>query len=249
MSDFPTNILCATSTRADSNMSFRIGDTHSSLANRKQFLLNAGVDFATHVSMKCNHGEVVTIVRKETLGAGASTQEDMILAEVLVTQEKGLALMLLTADCLPVSFYDPITQTIALAHFSRETISNQLPQKTISFLREHFDVEPSNLLVNIGPYIHTDSYSFPSVTHTIQPNILPFTKEKQGRIFVDLISACNQQLTQSGISLQNSTVSEINTATSSNHFSHYASRTKNAPEGRMATILMIHSLQCKHPAL
>ena len=163
----------------------------------------------------------------------------MIPAEVLVTQEKGLALVLLTADCLPVSFFDPVTQTIALAHFSRETISKMLPAKTITYLQEHFVVDPANLLVNIGPYIHTDSYSFPSGTHNIQPETLPFTEEKNGNFYVDLISACTEQLTQSGVDLSKISVSEINTATSTNHFSHFESRTKNAPEGRLATVLML----------
>jgi hypothetical protein len=239
MSDFFSNILCETSTRADGNMSFRIGATQNSLGNRKQFLMDIGIDFQDHISMKCDHGAEISVVTSDTIGAGATTQEDMILAEVLVTQEKGLALMLLTADCLPVSFYDPVTQTIALAHFSRETIANLLPQKTISFLREQFDIDPPNLLIHVGPHIHTSSYSFPADTHTIQSNLLPFTKEKPERMYVDLISACKHQLTQFGVSLENTTVSEINTATSSDHFSHYASRTQNAPEGRIATVLML----------
>ncbi len=239
MSDLLSTILCATSTRADGNMSFLIGATQNSLGNRKQFLLNMGVDFQNHISMKCDHGAKIAVVTSDTIGIGATTQEDMILAEVLVTQEKGLALMLLTADCLPVSFYDPVTLTIALAHFSRETIANLLPQKTISFLQEQFDIDPANLLIHVGPHIHTRSYSFPSGNNTIQSEILPFTKEEQEHIFVDLFSACKYQLTKSGVPLENTTVSGINTATSFDYFSHYASRTQNALEGRMSTVLML----------
>ena len=244
MSDFPPNILCKTSSAADGNMSFRIGETDNSLQNREQFLMNNGIDFKNHVCMKCDHGEQITTVNRSTENQkdgtfGSKTQEDMLLSEVLVTQEKGLALMLLTADCMPVSLYDPITQTIALAHFSRETISKNLPQKTISLLRERFAVDPANLLINVGPYIHTDSYSFPANNHNIQSNILPFTKEIDDKNFVDLIAACNQQLTQAGVELANIAVSTINTHVSPNHFSHYASRTQNTLKGRLATVLMM----------
>jgi copper oxidase (laccase) domain-containing protein len=132
--------------------------------------------------------------------------------------------MLLTADCLPVSFYDPVTQTIALAHFSRETISKMLPQKTVGFLREHFSVDPPNLLIAIGPHIHTDSYSFPLPQSELPPTIAPFTKTTASHIHIDLVSACNHQLIQEGVLIENISVSDVDTTTSPEHFSHYQSK-------------------------
>lgn len=242
MTDLLTNTFFKTSTIADGNMSFRIGDTDSSFANRKSFLLGNGIAVTNHICMKCDHGEQITVVdwNTHTRHFRANTQDNMLPSEVLVTKEKGLVLMLLTADCLPVSFYDPITETIALAHFSRETIAKKLPLKTISFLQGKFLVDPKNLHMQVGPYIHTDSYSFPSDTHTIQTEILPYTNEIDGRIYVDLIAACNAQLTHAGVDLDKVTISKNNTCTSPNHFSHYASKTKNDPAGRLASVLMMY---------
>ena len=233
------DILCKTSTIVDGNMSFRIGDTKNSLQNRTDFLKSLRIPATKHICMKCDHGKEIVVVTHDTHEAGATTQEEMLTSEVLVTQEKGLALMLLTADCLPVSFFDPVTQTIALAHFSRETISKMLPQKTVGFLREHLDITPANLLIGVGPHIHTESYSFHPPAHNIQPEILPFTTEKDGYIFVDLVTACTTQLIQTGVSPENTSVSEIDTVTSSHHFSHHRSTKQNDPEGRFATIVML----------
>ena len=220
-------------------MSFRIGNTADSLNNRKNFLFKNGIDFKNHICMKCDHGEKIIAINRDTSGIGAITQEGMILTEVLVTQEKGLALMLLTADCLPVSFYDPTTQTIALAHFSRETISNMLPQKTMCFLRTYFLIKPENLMVYIGPHIHVDSYSFALPQPDLSPIITPFISKNDTYVHIDLVSACTDQLTKEGVDVKNISISEINTAHSSNHFSHYQSRKENTQEGRLATVLMM----------
>ena len=244
MNNATANILCETSTIADGNMSFRVGETHNSLENRKQFLARHAVDFKNHVCMKCNHESTISTIHR-TNGAskagifGAEKQEQMILSEVLATQEKGLALMLLTADCLPVSFFDPVTQTIALAHFSRQTIAQLLPQKTISFLREEYKIDPSNLLIHIGPHIHTDSYTFPLPQPDLPPAIVPFVFKTGAHVSIDILSACTHQLTEEGILPGNISTSDIDTATSSDHFSHYRSKKQNAPEGRLATILML----------
>lgn len=234
-------MLYRTSTLADGNMSFHIGDTTDSLFNRKQFLVANNITFQNHVCMKCDHGEKISPIdwTNSSDYFGATTQEGMILSEVLVTQEKGLALMLLTADCLPVSLYDPVTETIALAHFSRETIAKALPQKTIDFLQKNFSVEPKNLIIKIGPHIHTDSYSFPLPQPDLHELIQPFTTKTDTHIFIDLVSACTKQLVDTGITSQNISVSTIDTAVSPDHFSYYQNKRENSIDGRFATILMM----------
>jgi len=234
-----SNILFTTSTIADGNMSFRIGDTQHSLENRKQFLLKHGVDFKNHICMRCNHGTKITTVNRSNFCHGAVSKNDMLVSEVLVTQEKELALMLLTADCLPVSLYDPVTETIALAHFSRKTISKMLPQKTISFLQKQFSVDPTNFVVHIGPYIHTESYFFPLPQPDMLPAIAPFVTKTDTHAHIDLVSACNTQLTQAGVTTSNIAISHTNTATSPNHFSHHQNKREETLNGRLATILML----------
>jgi len=241
MSNFPANIICETSTITDGNMSFGFGDIHEVLDNRTQFLAKNEIQFKNHICMKCDHGDIITPIdwsNIPTTSSETSPPENMIVSEVLVTKEKGLALMLLTADCLPVSFYDPVTQTIALVHFSRQTIADMLPKKTVAFLHEHSHTDPSDLLVHIGPYIHTESYSFPLPQPDLSPAIAPFVSKTDTQAHIDLLSACIQQLTDAGVFTKNITSSDVDTAISQNHFSHFRSIKQNSPEGRLATILI-----------
>lgn len=241
MTILPKNILFKTSTITDGNMSFRFGDDKTVVENRKRFLAKNNIDSQNHICMRCDHGEVIIAINRDTNGVGAESQEEMIEAEVLVTQEKGLALMLLTADCIPAVFYDPIEKVIALAHLNRKTIAHNLAQKTVSFLCKNFNSEPQNLHIHFGPHIDKGSYKFPTpLTQETPTQLLNFIEEKDSVAHIDLTSAFINQLNEVGVLKNKITISDIDTAISSNHFSHYKSQiSKNHPQGRLATIAQI----------
>ncbi len=182
--------------------------------------------------MRCDHSDTITAVNR---GTKTDTYR-MIDAEVLITQEKGLALMLLTADCLPTTLFDPVTQTLALAHFSRQTIADGLPAKLITYLNTHLNVHTEHLEVYVGPYIHKDSYCFPLPQPELPTPIAAFAGKTDKKIYIDLPAAHNAQLIATGVQEKNISYSLIDTVASRDHFSHYQSKNENAPQGRIATI-------------
>lgn len=237
----PVKILYATSTIADGNMSFRFGNTHDVIANRQAFLKKHNIPFENHICMRCNHGEKIIAVNCDNRGKGAQTPDEMIDAEVLVTQEKHLALMLLTADCIPGIFYDPVQEVIALAHLNRKTAAYNLGEETVRFLIKEFQSNPSDLLVHFGPYIHRESYSFALPLSEETPlQLVDFIEEKDGRAYIDMKAAFLHQLAKAGVAKEQVTMSDIDTAASLKHFSHYRSQTDPSyPNGRLATIVMM----------
>jgi copper oxidase (laccase) domain-containing protein len=220
MNNFKSNVICETSKAQDGNMDFRFGGRNEVLENRTTFLQRFGIAYQEHIAMRCDHGDIITLVDDRNEAVGATSQEGQIHSEVLVTQKKHLALMLFTADCQPVSFYDPVTQTIALAHISRKTLTAKLPQKTVYFLQQKLNVDPANLLVNIGPSIQKGSYAFPLPLSEAHPLLIPFTEEKDGRAHIDLVGANLEHLVASGITKENITVSTDDTA-SPEYFSYF----------------------------
>ncbi len=226
------NFLFKTSTLTHGNMSLRFGENRAVLQNRKQFLAENNITWEDHVCMRCSHATAIISVNWDT----PLDENRMIDAEVLVTQEKGLTLMLLTADCLPTALYDPVTQTLALAHFSRQTIAENLPIKTIEYMVKHFGIQAEHIEVSVGPYIHTDSYRFPCTLENSSEAITPFVQTHEAYVAVDLLAAQNAQFISTGIKKENIAASSIDTATSSEHFSHYMHTRHGHPEGRIATI-------------
>lgn len=239
MLSFPKNIICVTSTTGDGNMSFKGAMKKEIIDNRTRFLRKYGIGEQEHIAMRCDHGEKITLVDRDHFSIGVHTPEDQLQSEVLVTQRKHLALFLLTADCLPVSFYDPITQTIALAHISRKTLTRMLVQKTIAFLHNELGVNPQNLLVHIGPSIKKESYAFSLPLLEVHNELKNYIEIKDTVAHIDLPLACTSQLEKLGVLKENIFVSPIDTRTSSEHYSYYCMKKNNEQDtARMATVLM-----------
>jgi len=235
----PQNIVCETSTKALGNMDFRFGEPKAVIENRTQFLQKKNIAYQDHIAMRCDHGSSITLVSSLHPSVGARTQEDQVHSEVLITQEKNLALMLFTADCQSMSLYDPVTHTIALAHISRQTLCNNLSTKVVEFLTQELSVKPEDLLVNIGPSIQKESYSFPLPLDAVHPALFAFIEERDGYAFIDLPSAHTQELLSLGITKDHLFVSNEDTA-SEKYFSYAKAKHAKQPDpGRMATILMM----------
>ena len=78
--------------------------------------------------------------------------------DALATSVPRLPLVVRVADCGPVFFYDPVQQVIALAHSGRKGTEGNIVGETISCLRETFDTQPENVIVQLGPCIRPPHY-------------------------------------------------------------------------------------------
>jgi len=78
--------------------------------------------------------------------------------DALATSVPRLPLVVRVADCGPVYFYDPAQQVIALAHSGRRGTEGNIVAETISCLRETFDTNPENVIVQLGACIRPPHY-------------------------------------------------------------------------------------------
>jgi len=78
--------------------------------------------------------------------------------DALATSVPRLPLVVRVADCGPVFFYDPVQQVIALAHSGRRGTEGNIVRETFSCLRETFDSQPENVIVQLGPCIRPPHY-------------------------------------------------------------------------------------------
>lgn len=240
MSLFPKNIVSEISTVRDGNMSFKAGAKQDVITHRIDFLGKFNIAPHEYIAMRCDHGDRITLVDHNDKDAEVLTPEEQIQSEVLVTQKKHLALFLLTADCLPVSFYDKTTHTIALAHISRRTLVAGLVQKTIGFLNKQLGVLPQNLLIYIGPHIKKESYVFSLPLQENSKELEDYVEINNGQAHIDLTSACTAELKKHGVLKKNIAISEIDTGVSDQHYSYFKMKKNNEIDTpRMATILMM----------
>jgi YfiH family protein len=234
-----SNLAYAASVKADGNMDFRWGKAAEVLKNRTAFLEKFRLAPENSIVMEVEHKEKILVVGHDDT-TGIKTQKNITYAEAFITKEKNLALLLMTADCLPVAFYDPIQEVIALAHLGWKPTNRNLISKVIAKMTLGFHSHPKDIHVSIGPAIHKDSYIFEEAVQKKMPEWAPFLEEiPDGKIKIDLIGFNKEALLNSGIVKEHIFVDPNDTFVSNGYFSHYRSVRTGEPEGRFLTALAL----------
>lgn len=221
----------------DGNMSFLYGEKSEVLENRKKFLKKAGLSLDDCLTMRLQHADGIKLVDKESLGLGMYEIESAPKADSLITSKENLGLFLVVADCIPAIVFDPSKEAIALVHLGWRNTDVRLAQKTIVKMIEKFDSKPQDLLVALGPGIHKESYRKDEVLQSGSSDWQKYlTKEADGLTSIDMYGYNKQQLLDVDILKQNIFISDIDTYSSKNLFSHLRSQITKKPEGRFAVV-------------
>ncbi|MGL4676145.1 MAG: polyphenol oxidase family protein [Brevinema sp.] len=79
-------------------------------------------------------------------------------ADALITNQVDQLIAVTTADCIPVFIYDPMTVSIGIVHSGRKGLKQQITLNTIKKMINNFGVDPSKLIIQIGPHICASCY-------------------------------------------------------------------------------------------
>ena len=102
----------------------------------------------------------------------------------LTTRVRGLALVIRTADCLPIVVWDPIQEVVGLIHAGWRGLVSRLPMRVVSFVQRVYHSRPQDLWVGIGPAIRSCCYEvgkefeprFGSFVHPAPRKLRPFPR-------------------------------------------------------------------------
>ncbi len=172
--------------------------------NFKKFLNLVGTSFENTVKAKIEHKDKVLLVDFNDRGK-------TIPGDALITQGKNVYLAILTADCLPISIYDPKTSVISLVHLSNKNKEDVLV-KTIETMKKEFKTDTKNLIIEIGPSICSNHYQ------------------------ANLWDEAEKNLMELGVNKENINNEKICTFESSDFFSHRKAMTENGKDPRFATV-------------
>ena len=132
------------------NLGLSSGDAEAPVAeNRRRVLELFGVDRGSVCAFSQVHGTRVLT------GTPSWFQEE---ADAVVSNTPGLALVISTADCLPVLFYDPVTGAVGAAHCGWRGTVKGIAAATVHKLTELYGSDPADLRVAFGPAISKPNY-------------------------------------------------------------------------------------------
>lgn len=114
----------------------------------------------------------------------------------LVTAVKGIALGILTADCGPVLFYDPVAQVAGACHAGWRGAKGGILQATIKAMEE-LGARRSHIYATLGPTIRQENYEvgpeFPDLINEPYETYF-YPSEKKGYHYFNLPYYICQQL-------------------------------------------------------
>lgn len=228
---------------ATMNLSFTMGDSPERVAeNYRRMAAALEVETDSMTSVWQAHTDVVRVVGTEDRGRGISTPKDPNPCDGMVTQTKGLTLVTLHADCLPLYFYDPVTQTIGLAHSGWRGTEQKIGARILETMERTFGVRRENVLAGIGPGIGGSVFQVgPEVAAAFlgtpdKPwTDVIFTPSTGDRLLLDLALANEMLLLASGIRRERLSTAGLCTYTDKNLF--YSHRRDGSTRGSMAAFL------------
>lgn len=211
------------------------------LKNREIIAKSIGVNPRNFVAAEQIHDNKVYIVNERDNGSGALYYNDSISGiDALITDKSKLPLISFYADCVPLYFVEPKKKVIALAHAGWQGTVKNIGEKTISIMKEKFNVNSEDIWVAIGPSISKDFYEVNDlVINRFKrkfKNYKEFIVDKgKGLYLLDLWQANINSLKEAGINDNHIILSNYCTYKDNKYF--YSYRKEKGKTGRMASII------------
>ncbi|MFD6310913.1 peptidoglycan editing factor PgeF [Streptomyces sp. JHA19] len=206
------------------NLGGAVGDDPRAVgANRERAATSLGLDPGDVVWMNQVHGTDVAVVD------GPWGDAPVPEVDAIVTTRRGIALAVLTADCVPVLLADPVAGIVAAAHAGRPgMIAGVVPAAVEAMTR--LGADPARIVARTGPTVCGRCYEVPEEMRADVAAVEPaaHAETSWGTPAVDVAAGVHAQLTRLGV--RDRERSPVCTRESPDHFSYRRDRTT----GRLA---------------
>ncbi|CAM5313049.1 peptidoglycan editing factor PgeF [Streptomyces violaceorubidus] len=206
------------------NLGGAVGDDPAAvLANRELAAKSLGVDPARVVWMNQVHGADVAVVD------GPWGDRPVPRVDAVVTAERGLALAVLTADCVPVLLADPVSGVAAAAHAGRPGLVAGVVPAVVRAMTG-LGADPARIVARTGPAVCGRCYEVPEEMRAEVAAVEPaaYADTSWGTAALDVSAGVHAQLERLGV--RDRAQSPVCTRESKDHFSYRRDRTT----GRLA---------------
>ncbi|WP_432198053.1 peptidoglycan editing factor PgeF [Streptomyces sp. bgisy027] len=206
------------------NLGGAVGDDPGAVtANREIAAKSLGLDPGDVVWMNQVHGADVAVVD------GPWRDRPVPEVDAIVTARRGLALAVLTADCVPVLLADPVAGIAAAAHAGRPGMIAGVVPAALRAMTE-LGADPARIVARTGPAVCGRCYEVPDAMRAEVTAEEPtaYAETSWGTPAVDVAAGVHAQLARLGV--HDRAQSPVCTLESGDHFSYRRDRST----GRLA---------------
>ncbi|MCM3626434.1 peptidoglycan editing factor PgeF [Paenibacillus glycanilyticus] len=230
------------------NVGLHVGDADADVVRNRELIAEAiGWPFEAWTCGEQVHGCEVFQVTEGERGKGRLSRDSAIAdTDGLMTNIPGVLLASFYADCVPLYFYDPEHQAVALAHAGWKGTVQQIASRTIEAMGQQYGTRPEQLLCAIGPSISDCCYEVDGfVIDKLQPLVdklagklnssleQMMTLVENGKAMVNLKQINRHIMLEAGILPIHIELSEWCTGCSTDQF--FSHRKEGGKTGRMAS--------------
>ncbi|KUO03855.1 peptidoglycan editing factor PgeF [Streptomyces caeruleatus] len=211
------------------NLGGAVGDdSEAVLTNRELAAKSLGLGPGEVVWMNQVHGADVVVVD------GPWRDRPVPDVDAIVTAQRGLALAVLTADCVPVLLADPVAGIVGAAHAGRPGMIAGVVPATLRAMTE-LGADPARIVARTGPAVCGRCYEVPEAMRAEVAAVEPaaYAETSWRTPAVDVAAGVHAQLGRLGV--RDREQSPVCTLESRDHFSYRRDRTT----GRLASYVWL----------
>jgi polyphenol oxidase len=176
------------------------------------------------------HSKHVHICTPSDSGAGFDSHPQIPDCDAMITNHANQFLMIRTADCTPVLFYDINTESIGAAHSGREGTRKNIVRQLINTMQAEYYSNPADIQVWIGAGICRNHYQVSeNIWQEFNQSCIEnsFINDNNDTTHIDIQNIIYQQLVQAGIKPEMIYRNDVCTFESQEHFSFRKDGTHN----------------------
>jgi len=161
-------------------------------------------------------------------------------ADGMVTNQRGLTLLMRFADCAPILFYDPEHEAIGIAHAGWRGALKGAQVSVLETMRQAFGTRPEAVLAGIGACIGPDRYQVgeevvAQVRASFGTDEGLIRRADDGTAYFDLWEANRRKLAEAGV--RHIEVAGLCTATRTDEF--FSHRAEKGKTGRFGALIAL----------
>lgn len=194
------------------------------------------------IRVKQVHKNGVRVLKRGQVPVDASAERPD--GDAIISNEPGLVLSVMVADCVPILLADPRTGAAAAIHAGWRGTCARVAPRAVDLMCREFGTDPAELVAAIGPSVGGDDYevgetlidAFTEAGHG-QVQIDRWFSRPDGKLHLDLWAANRDQLIEAGIDASHIFLSGLSTVSYPEIFHSY--RVAGANAGRMAALIVV----------
>jgi polyphenol oxidase len=150
-------------------------------------------------------------------------KEDLMETDALITDEKGICIAVMSADCVPILLFDTKNNVAAAVHSGWRGTVARILEKTLNEMMDIFGTRGEDIVASIGPSVCQESYEVGAevvleVTNAFGKESGLMRHKSDSKAHLDLWKANKIQLVSFGVPEQNIEISELCTVKMNDHF-------------------------------